>query len=283
MARVAVVTDSASDLSPETAQAHRIRIVPLALNFGQESFKAGVDLSTEAFWERMLAPDAPFPTTATSSPGDFRAVYEACFADGADAVVAVHVAGTLSAAVKSAGIARDMLSEREIHVVDTRTASMGVGLLAIVASELAAASDSAAEIARVVGERSDDVDLYVALDTLEYLRRGGRISGPTAAIGTLLSFKPIITIRNGLVERADRVRTWGKARARVLELMSRRPVERVAVLYTPPADPIPFRDELVGLIPGGVDPSRVSVQLVGPSVGPHLGPGCLGGVLLYQR
>jgi fatty acid kinase fatty acid binding subunit len=281
--RVAIVTDSASDLPLERAEALGIRIVPLVVTFGSETFKAGVELSTDDFWVRMTAPDAPFPTTAASSPGDFKAVYDAAFADGAEAVVSISVAGTLSAALKSAEIAKGMLPEREIHVVDSRSASMGEGLLAMVAVELAGAGVSATEIARIVEERADDIDLFVALDTLEYLRKGGRISGAQAAIGTLLSVKPIITITDGRVVTADRVRTAGKARARVLGLMSRRPVERLAILYTPPADPETFRDELVAAIPGGVEPSRVSVQAVGPSVGPHLGPGCLGGVLLYRR
>jgi DegV family protein with EDD domain len=189
----------------------------------------------------------------------------------------------LSAAIKSAQIARDMLADREIHVVDSRTASMGLGLLAILAAELATAGVSATEIVRIVDDRAADIDLYVALDTLEYLKKGGRISGAQAAIGTLLSVKPIITIRDGLVATADRVRTAGKARARLLELMSQRPVERLAILYTPPADANSFRDELVAHLPGGIDPSKVSVQLVGPSVGPHLGPNLVGGVLLYKR
>jgi DegV family protein with EDD domain len=283
VARVAVVTDSASDLPPEAAERHGIRVVPLVVNFGRESFKSGVDLSTEAFWERMMAPEAPFPTTATSSPAEFRSAYEASFADGADSVVSIHVAGTLSGTIKSAEIARGMLADRDIHIVDTRSASMGVGLLAMLGAELAASGESAADIARIVEERVADIDLFVALDTLEYLKRGGRISGTRAAIGTLLSVKPIITVRDGLVETADRPRTSSKARARLLELMAERPVERLAILYTPPADPLSFRDELLPRIPGGIDADRVSVQPVGPSVGPHLGPGVIGGVLLYRR
>jgi DegV family protein with EDD domain len=283
VARVAIVTDSASDLPPEAAQQHGIRVVPLVVNFGRETFKAGVDLSTEEFWQRMTAPDAPFPTTATSSPAEFKAAYDASFTDGAEAIVSIHVAGTLSGTIKSAEIARGMLADRDIRIIDTRSASMGVGLLAVLASELAAAGQSAADIAGVVEERAADLDLYVALDTLEYLKRGGRISGARAAIGTLLSVKPIITIRDSLVETADRPRTTGKARARLLELMTERSVERLAVLYTPPADPTSFRDELVARIPGGVDPDRVSVQPVGSSVGPHLGPGVIGGVMLYRH
>ena len=281
--KIAVVSDSAADMPPATAEAAGIRIVALSVSFGTKTFRAGVDLSTEAFWERMTAPDAPFPTTAAPSPGAFPEAFEAAFADGADAVVCVNITETLSATVTSARIAAGMLPDREIHVIDSRSASMGAGLLALMAVELAATGMPAAEIAARLESRRDDLDLYVFLDTLAYLRKGGRLSGPRAAVGTLLSVKPIITVREGLVEIADRPRTRSKARERVLELLSSRPVERLAVLYTPPADAMAFRDDLVARLPGGIDPAHVSVQPVGASIGPHLGPGVLGAVVLLAR
>ena len=280
MGRVAIVTDSAADLTPEDAAGRGISVVPLEVSFGHERYRAGVDLSTEEFWRRMTAPDAPFPTTAAASPGQFRATFEAAFAAGAAAIVCVDVTGTLSGTIKSALIARDMLPGREIHVVDSTSASMGVGLLALMAAELAARDVPAAEIAATLERRTADLDLYVAVDTLEYLRKGGRISAATAAIGGLLSLKPIITVREGNVVAIERVRTRSKAQERCIDLLSERPVERVAVLYAPPADVIAFRDALVARLPGGVDPDMVSIQPVGPSVGPHLGPGCLGAVIV---
>lgn len=283
MTRVAIVTDSASDLDPKTAADLGVVIVPLVVSFGSESFKAGVDLSTAAFWNRMTAPDAPFPKTAASSPGDFQAVYERVFAEGAEAIVSIHVAGTLSGTIKSAEVARGLLAERDIQIVDSTSASMGEGLLAELGLDLASRGVSAAEIARILTERTADLNLFVALDTLEYLKRGGRISGTQAAIGTLLSVKPIITIKDGAVETADRVRTRSKARERVIELLTERPVERLAILSTPPSEPESFRVDVIARMPGGVDPATVTIQTVGPSVGPHLGPGCLGGVVLYRR
>jgi DegV family protein with EDD domain len=280
---VAIVTDSASDLDPKTAADLGIAVVPLVVSFGSETFKAGVDLSTAAFWNRMTAPDAPFPKTAASSPGDFQAVYERVFAEGADAIVSIHVAGTLSGTIKSAEVARGLLAERDIQIVDSTSASMGEALLADLGLDLARRGVSAAEIARILTERTADLNVYVALDTLEYLKRGGRISGAQAAIGTLLSVKPIITIKDGAVETADRVRTRSKARERVIELLTERPVERLAILSTPPSEPESFRAEVIARMPGGIDPATVSSQVVGPSVGPHLGPGCLGGVVLYRR
>jgi DegV family protein with EDD domain len=288
LARVAIVTDSASDIPTATAAAAGITVVPLVVNFGSESFRAGVDLATDAFWERMLAPDAPFPTTAASSPGQFRDAFESCFAAGAEAIVCVSIAETLSATVQSARIARDMLPDREIHIVDSRSASMGQGLLAQLGAEMAEAGMAGTEIARQLEARAADIDLYVALDTLEYLKKGGRISGPQATIGNILSVKPIITVRDGLVHTADKPRTRTRARDRVIELLTARPLERLAILYTPGRDwsgdgeIASFCEEVVGRVPGGIDPANVSVQPVGPSVGPHLGPNCVGGVVLLR-
>ena len=282
MTRVAIITDSASDLDPAVAATRGIGIVPLLVNFGRQSFKAGVDLSTAAFWDRMVAPDAPFPTTAASSPGEFKAAYEAAFAAGADSIVSIHVAGALSGTIKSAQIARDLLPDREIHVVDSLGASMAEGILAMLGVELAAEGRSGAEIADVLEARAPDMRMYVALETLEYLRKGGRISGAQAAIGTLLSVKPIIVVKHGVVATADRVRTRGKARERLLELICERPVERLAILHTVSPDVEAFRDQVLSRVPEELDPDHVPIALVGPSVGPHLGPGCVGAVVLYR-
>ena len=281
MSRVAFVTDSASDLDPARAAADGIRIVPLSVTFGDESFRAGVDLTTQQFWTRMIAPDAPFPKTAAASPGEFKAVYDEAFADGADAIVSIHVAGTLSGSIKSAEVARGLLSDREIHIVDSNGASMAEGILAYMGLEMAALGVSAAEIARVLSDRASDLRMYVSLETLEYLKKGGRISGAQAAIGTFLSVKPIIAVEDGKVETADKPRTRSKSRERCIELICARPIERVAILHTMAPDVDEFRAEVVRR--SGVDPSTVMVSIVGPSVGPHLGPGCVGAAVLYKR
>jgi DegV family protein with EDD domain len=283
MGRVAIVTDSASDLTAEVASARGIRIVPLYVRFGDEEFRAGVDLPTAEFWTRMVAPDAPFPTTAAASPGDFKDAFEAELGGGADAVVCVTVGGKLSATFKSAELAAQGLPGAEIHVVDSDSASMGTGILALLAAEMAGAGVPAAEVAAELRARARDLDLYVALDTIEYLRKGGRLSPARAAIATVLSIKPIITVTDGLVETADRVRTRARARERAIELLVARPVEWIAILHTPTADVDAFRADVLARLPGGVDPDHATSAVVGPSVGPHIGPGCVGGVVLLRR
>jgi len=283
MPDVAIVTDSAADLPPEVAARLGISVVPLLVRFGTQEFRSGVDLSTADFWARMLAPDAPFPTTAAAAPGAFADAFADAFAAGSESVVCVTVGSRLSGTFASAEIGARQHPGREIHVVDSASASMGVGLLAILGAELAAAGGSGAAVAATLRERARDLDLYVALDTLAYLRKGGRLSAAQAALGTMLSVKPIITVVNGLVDTADRVRSRVKARERVIELLTARPVERIGILFTVTDDVEAFRDAVVARLPGGVDPARVSVHTVGASVGPHLGPGALGAVILLKR
>lgn len=286
MSRVAIVTDSSADLSPGQVTANGLHVVPLFVRFGEREFRVGVDLTTEAFWEELQKPGAPFPSTAAPSPGTFRETFEAAFAAGAEAIVAVLIGAKLSATVSAATLAADELAGREIHIVDSASTSMSTGIAAILAAELAAAGVPAAEIAASVRDRLPDLDLYVAIDTLEYLRRGGRLSAARAAIGGVLSVKPIITVRDGSVEMAESPRTRAKARERVLELLSAAPVERLAVIHTPTSPPdevAAFRDALIARIPGGVDPAHVSTGLLGATTGPHLGPGLIGAALLRAR
>jgi fatty acid kinase fatty acid binding subunit len=282
MPRVAVITDSAADLEPDEAAEAGFSVVPLIVTFGPDSYKAGVEMSAQAFWERMTAPDAPFPTTAASSPGDFRDAYEAAFAGGAEAIVSIHVAATLSGTIKSAQIAREMLADREIHIVDSQGASRAQAILARMAVAMAADGTAPAEIAEYLARRASDLRMYVALETLEYLRKGGRISGTRAAIGTLFSVKPIISVEAGVVDTPERVRTRAKARERLIEMITARPIERLEILHTVTPDVEQFRDEVLARATGSLDPSTVTIGLVGPSVGPHLGPGCLGAAVLYE-
>jgi len=282
MPRVAVITDSAADLEPVEAAEAGFSVVPLIVTFGPDSYKAGVEMSAQAFWERMTAPDAPFPTTAASSPGDFRDAYEAAFAGGAEAIVSIHVAATLSGTIKSAQIAREMLADREIHIVDSQGASRAQAILARMAVAMAADGTAPAEIAEYLARRASDLRMYVALETLEYLKKGGRISGTRAAIGTLLSVKPIISVEAGVVDTPERVRTRAKARERLIEMITARPIERLEILHTVTPDVEQFRDEVLARATGSLDPATVSIALVGASVGPHIGPGCLGAAVLYE-
>jgi DegV family protein with EDD domain len=275
---VAILTDSGSDLTPAQLQDNHIRQVPLTVAFGDQSYRSPDELSADQFWHRLRAPGSPFAKTAAPSAGTFKRVFEEVFEAGADTIVYVGLSETLSATVKSAQMAKEMIPGHQIHIVDSRSASMGIGALALRGAKLAAAGTSAAEIAAELTRLRERITLFVALETLEYLRKGGRISRAEAAIGGLLSIKPIITVDDGVVVTADKPRTRAKARERVLELLTDKPAEEVHVVYSPPIDECAFRNELLARMPN--KPSVVTTTVIGPVIGAHIGPGAYGAVLL---
>jgi DegV family protein with EDD domain len=275
---VAVVTDSASDLTPEQATAGHLTLVPLFVYFGEKEYRAGVDMSAEQFWAELTRAGAPFPRTSAAAPGAFQETYERLFEEGADEIVCITVGSKLSATIKSAQVAAEMLPERKVRVVDSESATLGQGLLALTAAAMAAVGSSADEIVANIEKRKASVRLYLVLDTLEYLKRGGRMSAAKAAISSVLSVKPIITIQNGVVEAVDRPRTRTKARARLLELFEGAKPERIAILDCQAPEVESFAEDLGRLLHFRRD--EMTVNLVGPSVGPHVGPGSYGAVVL---
>jgi len=284
MSRIGVVTDSVSDLEPAEAAKRGIAVVPLYVSFGDREFKAGVDLSTEGFWRELTAAGSAFPKTAAPPPGAFREAFERLFADGYDDIVYVGVGTKLSGTIASSKVARDGLAadrQQHVHIVDSAAASMGVTLLAQMAVDLAAQGKSAPEIVAELERRRNDVRFYVALETLEYLKRGGRISPAQAAIGNVLSVKPIITVEDGVVETADRPRTRGKARARLLEMLSAHRLEQVWLLHGQAEGMDEFADDVAKAT--GFPRDKMTTHLIGPSVGPHVGPGAYGAVVLIAR
>jgi DegV family protein with EDD domain len=279
---VAIVTDSGSDLTPQQLAESKVRQVPLTVSFADESFLCPDELPPEEFWKRMTAPDSPFPHTSTPSAGQFKQAYDELFAAGAEAIVGVFLSESLSSTVKAAEVARGMLPDRQIELVDSRSASMGIGSIALRGARMAAEGASAAKIVEGLNEARRRTHVFVALDTLEYLRRGGRISGAKAAVGGLLSVKPIITIDDGVVETVDQPRTRAKARERVKELLTDRPLEELHVVYSPPLDDAAFREELLAALPGPA-PKLITSQAIGPIIGAHIGPGAYGAVVVYAE
>jgi DegV family protein with EDD domain len=286
MGSVAILTDSTADLTPGQAGGAGITVVPLYVRFGTEEYRAGVDLTTEQFWQKLLAAGAAFPTTAAPSPGDFTNAFNDAFEAGAGAIVCPTIGQKLSATFQAATLAAQAMPDREIHVIDTGSTSMSTGIPALIAAEMAHAGESAKSIADEITRRLPDVDLYVAADGLEYLRKGGRLSAARAVVGTMLSVKPIITVTDGLVVMADKERSRAKARATVIASVARAPIERLSILHTPTStaqEVEDFRAQLLAAIPGGVDAARVTVGLIGASTGPHLGPDLMGASFLRAR
>jgi DegV family protein with EDD domain len=278
---VAIVTDSGSDLTPAQLLETAIRQVPLSVSFGDQTLLSPDEMGPELFWDKLLALDSPFPHTAAPSIGLFKQAFERAFADGHEAVVCVCLSEGLSATIRHARMAREMLPGLPISIVDSMSASMAVGALALRGAALAASGASAEEIESRLCILRDGVSLFVGLDTLEYLRKGGRISSAKAAIGGLLSIKPIVTVVDGLVVVAERPRTRSKATERVVELMTDRPVTELHLLYSPPADPKVFAQAILARMPGPA-PRLVTAQIIGPVIGAHVGPGAYGGIMVRE-
>jgi DegV family protein with EDD domain len=276
---VAIVADSGSDLTPSQLTESNIRQVPLSVSFGEETFLSPDELSPEAFWERLRTPDCPFAHTAAPSVGQFKLAFEKAFDDGNKGVVCVCLSEGLSATVKHARMAKEMLPTRSIFIVDSRSASMGIGALARQGAEMSAQGLPAEEIYDRLTRQAAKVSLYVGLDTLDYLRKGGRISHARAAIGGMLSIKPIITMDEGVVVVADQPRTRSKATERVVELLTALPATELHFLYSPPTDIDAFKEAVLSRLPKPA-PMVVTAQLIGPVIGAHIGPGAYGAIMV---
>ena len=270
---VRVVTDSAADIPPDLASTKNITVVPLSVRFGDDSYLSGVELSADEFWQKLKSSTTP-PATAAPSAGDFQETYERLIAEGATGIVSVHLSSKLSATYQSAQVAAQQLQGTPIEVIDTLAVSAGTGLLALRAAERADAAANAAEITAEVKELQSRVRLYGTIDTLEYLRRGGRIGGAQALLGTMLKVKPVISLEDGIVEPVTRVRTRQKALEHIAQLVASdaEKIDRLVVL----TGEAPDTDQFVSMLEGSVRVPSSDVWGFGPIVGTHAGPGIIG-------
>ncbi|MCH8994920.1 MAG: DegV family protein [Chloroflexi bacterium] len=277
---VRVVTDSTADLPRETVEELAITVVPLQITFGEESFRDGVDLTNEEFFRRL--PDAAdLPQTSQPSVGEFQQAYEALLTQ-TDRILSIHLSSHFSGTVATARQAAHALAERgPIEVIDSDTVSMPMGLAVIAAASAAlegADLPTCAEAARSVLRRER---LAIAFDTLEYLRRGGRIGRAEAFLGGLLRLKPILTIRDGEAFPLTRVRTRAKALQEVLRicLEDGPPIEAAVMHATTPEDARLLVDELLQRHPD----VKVQTGRFGPALGVHGGPGLIGLVVVLAE
>ena len=270
MPGVRVVTDSACDLPDELMTEKGIGLVSLRIRFGEEEFVDRVELSTKEFWSRC-AGYSGLPETSAPSPGQFQEAFEAMAAQGADAVVCVNLSSKMSATIESARQAARALEDKvPVHVVDSLSVTLGHGLIVLHAAEVASAGGSLDEVVAAANHDVENMKLYGAIDTLENLKRGGRIGGARALLGSMLSIKPVIEVRDGVVEEESKQRTRGKSLRYMAEkVRSAGELSRLAVFS---AD-APDLDEFLGLLEG-VQPTLVGD--IGPVIGTHAGPGAIG-------
>jgi len=272
---VRIVTDSTADVPDELARELGIVVVPVHVIFGAQSYDDGVSLSREEFYARLITAD-PLPTTSSPSAGEFEVVYRRLRDEGARAVVSVHVAATLSAVQNAAHMAAQAVPEIEVAIVDSSQVSMGLGWQVVEAARAARAGSNVDEVRDIIARVRQQVRLFAALDSLEYLRRSGRVSWATAAIGQLLRIRPIVEVRDGAVLSVDRARTRARSIERLKELVAEQGALRsLIVLHTHAQDAaLALADEFKALHPSLSDPIYVAEATT--AIGTYTGPNGLG-------
>lgn len=284
---IAVITDSTSDLPQDVVSSKGIRVVPLSVHFGSETFLDGVTIRSDEFFRRLQSgPD--FPKTSQPSAGSFLDAYRAAAAAGADQIVSVHLSSRVSGTYNSAVQARQELGGTgpKVEVIDTLQASMALGLIVMQVADAVRAGATfqhAVELARSLGQRAR---FFGLLDTLEYLHRGGRVGSAQLYLGSLLSIKPILGMVDGEAHPIDRARSRQKGIARLVEIARREaPLTGLAVLYGEDkgaADALAatLNDLAPAPSPGQARPGGPIISQFGPVLGTYLGPEALGVCLI---
>src|SRR5437763_5604331 len=270
---VRIVTDSSCDLSQTEADQLDIAIVPLTIRFGSEEFTDRVSLDVSEFYKRMSESEV-LPQTAAPSPGAFETAFRAAADAGADAVVSINLSSELSATLESAlTAAKSFEGVLDVRVVDSRSITLGLGSQVIAAAEAARDDKSADEIVAMVEDMANRTNMIGALDTLENLKKGGRIGGAKALLGNLLSVKPLIDVSTGRVEEAGKARTRKKALQWMADRLLEEPaVERLCVCH----GEAPDLDEFLDLIASRYPRDQLRIGLIGAVIGTHAGPRVMG-------
>ena len=270
---VRIVTDSTCDLPKEIIDRYDIQVVPLFINIGEQGYLDGIDITREEFYEKL--PTFPVnPTTAVPSTQKFCTVYDALAEKGATDVISIHMSIALSAVGDVARIAAQETTSTSVTVLDSQQLSLGTGFLVETAAKLAAAGSSLAEIMAVLNMQIKRSYVFAALDTLEFLKRSGRMNKYLAGFASLLDIKPILTMHNGK-PGTERVRTRNRALKRVVGMLAEvGKLERIAIVHTNalPERLAEFRKMAEHLLPQG----KILTADITPVIGAHIGPGAMG-------
>ena len=276
---IKIVTDSTADLPPETAAQLGITVVPLNVHFGEETYLDGVDILHDEFFARLKAA-RQLPTTSQPSPGKFMEVYRS-LAEAGDHVVSIHISDKLSGTLNSARQAKEQMEGGDIHIVDSEQAALGNGLVVIAAAKAAQEGASLEAVLDEANRAINEVQLFGLLDTLEYLRKGGRIGMVRGFIGALLKVRPIITVRDGIVQSATSVRSRAYGIQYMVTLAEERaPLKQAAVMHSSTDEEA---EELAERLRPFVADGQVLQGRLGPVVGTHAGPGVIGIVIQSEN
>ncbi len=277
---IRIVTDSNCDLPEEVVAEYGITVMPLYINIGKKSYLDGVEMSRKDFYEG-LPHFKHHPMTSVPGPGTFVKLYERLAAEGATEILAIHIASSLSAMTNSARLAAEEWRTLPVTVFDSGNLTLGTGLQAVGAAQAAAAGRSMAEIVASLRDQAARTYSFAALDTLEYLRRSGRLTRFQSSLGSVLQVKPLLKMHDGEMDM-ERVRTRNGATGRLVELVSELgPLEELALVHThAPERADALRGQAQDLFPSGRVPLSAEVT---PVIGVHVGPGAVGFVAVKAR
>jgi len=272
MAGVRIVTDSSCDLTEQEADDLGIEVVPLSIRFGSEEYTDRRDLSVEEFYKKMAAHDR-LPETAAPAPGAFEQAFRNAADGGADGIVCINISSQLSATMQSAQTAAKAVEDVPVRVIDSRSITSGLGTQVVLAAEAAAGGAAVDEVVTLVEGLAERTRVYGTLNTLDNLKKGGRIGGAQAFLGSVLAIKPLLDMSTGKVEEAGKARTRRKAFQWLHDrIRGDGDIEHLAVVHGEAADVGDFLDLLAPDFP----PDQVRVGKVGPVIGTHTGAGVVG-------
>jgi DegV family protein with EDD domain len=276
MSKVAIVTDSTTNIPKDLLKGIEVHVAPAIVIWSGEELRDGVDIQPTAFYER-LAGAKEMPTTSQAVPGAFKDIYEKLVAAGQTDILSYHVSTKLSGTVNSAEQAKALVPDANVEIVDGLSCSMGTGWPLLEGIKAAKAGKSLEEVTKITRKASEKTGLFIMVDTLEFLHRGGRIGGASRFLGTALNLKPILELQEGALEAIERVRTKKKAKARLIELVKERlggdtPI-RIASLH---ANAKEEAEKLLEDAKEAFNPIEATITEVSPAVGTHTGPGTLG-------
>ncbi|SFL47513.1 EDD domain protein, DegV family [Paenibacillus sp. 1_12] len=274
MRQVRIVTDSTSDIPEELQKSLGIHVVPLKVHFGADTYQDGVDMGSEAFFEKLID-SSVLPTTSQPSPVEFLEIYKSLAKESDAPILSLHLSSALSGTYQSAILAQTMLEvPADVMVIDSKLCSYGFGMLVVAAAEAAMEGKSKDEITQLVDKMRKETKLYFLVDTLEYLQKGGRIGKAAALLGSLLNIKPILSMNaDGEVHSVDKLRGHKKALARIVELLKRDFGDQPLQIGIADAHSKAGAEEFSLMMKQHFVVNHLQSTQIGPVVGTHTGPG----------
>ena len=272
--KVAIVTDGASSLTPAMGKEYGLDVAPVYVTFNGETYLSGVNLDAAEFY-RLLRANKKLPTTAQPTAQDFIDIYTK-LAEDVDEIVTVVISHHMSATLQSALMAQEQFKTVPVHVIDSESVTLGLGMMAIAAARAAAQGQDARQVVQLLEKIKQSMNVIFTVETLEYLQKGGRIGGATAFLGSALSIKPILYIKDGRIEPLERVRTRKRALARLLELVEEKVGKSEAHFAVLHCEAGEEARELGEQVKAKFNCAELVIAEAGPVIGTHAGPGTLG-------